>query len=73
LVKESGGELKRGTIYVTLGRMEDKGLVESDLEKLGGNEPGPARRLYSITGQGVRVLRVWTLMKNAWVRGLSVA
>ena len=29
LVNVSAGRLKRGTIYVTLDRMEDKGLVES--------------------------------------------
>jgi DNA-binding CsgD family transcriptional regulator len=29
LVDESRGRLKRGTVYVTLGRMEQKGLVES--------------------------------------------
>ena len=27
LVRHSGGELGRGTVYVTLERMEDKGLV----------------------------------------------
>ena len=31
LVTASVGELKRGTVYVTLGRMEAKGLVESNL------------------------------------------
>ena len=32
LVAASKGQLKRGTVYVTLGRMEDKGYVESELE-----------------------------------------
>ena len=32
LVEQSEGALKRGTVYVTLGRMEAKGLVESEQE-----------------------------------------
>ena len=32
LVAASRGRVKRGTVYVTLGRMEDKGLVASSLE-----------------------------------------
>src|SRR3954467_90565 len=32
LVEHSDGALKRGTVYVTLGRMEAKGLVESQQE-----------------------------------------
>ena len=30
LVDRSEGELKRGTVYVTLARMEAKGLVQSE-------------------------------------------
>lgn len=42
LVDGSGGALKRGGIYVTLGRMEEKGLVTS--------APGEGgRRLYEPT------------------------
>jgi len=48
-------ELKRGTVYVTLGRMADKGLVNSRVEKTAGNQ-GPARRLYRATGLGQRAL-----------------
>ena len=55
LVELSGGALKRGTVYVTLGRMEDKGLVESRAEAAprDGDRPGGMpRRLYRITGVG---------------------
>lgn len=54
LVTASRGQLKRGSIYVTLGRMEQKGLVSSELEERPGE--GPARRLYSPTSQGLRAL-----------------
>jgi PadR family transcriptional regulator PadR len=45
--------LKRGTIYVTLSRMVDKGYVESRLEEVSPGD-GPPRRLYKATGLGVR-------------------
>jgi DNA-binding PadR family transcriptional regulator len=50
--------LKRGTIYVTLGRMADKGFVTSSTLKL-DNVPGLPRRLFRATGDGVRALRAW--------------
>lgn len=51
LVKASGGELKRGTIYVTLNRMIDKGLAKDEVEEV-ISQPGMPRRLYSTTGFG---------------------
>jgi len=62
----AGGELKRGTVYVTLNRMEDKGLVESELEKDGLNEVGLPRRLYKLSGHGARILRVWSIARQQW-------
>jgi DNA-binding PadR family transcriptional regulator len=56
LVDESRGALKRGTVYVTLGRMEQKGLIESR------HEPP---RMYHATGHGRRVLDAWTLVARA--------
>lgn len=55
MVKASGGELKRGTIYVLLDRLEDKGFVTSTAEKQAGL-PGMPRRMYRITGVGQRAL-----------------
>jgi PadR family transcriptional regulator, regulatory protein PadR len=55
LVAASDGGLKRGTVYVTLGRMEQKGLIVSRLE----DEPPPfgglRRRLYMATAYGREV------------------
>ncbi|HEY6358053.1 MAG TPA: PadR family transcriptional regulator [Vicinamibacterales bacterium] len=66
LVTSSNGRLKRGSIYVTLGRMERKGLVTSRLE----GEPGvgPPRRVYEPTRQGLRALVVWGLVSEAPLR-----
>jgi len=57
LVKLSDGALKRGTIYVTLGRMEEKGFVESREEDETADHIGLRRRLYKPTGLGVRANR----------------
>ena len=60
LVAGSRRRLKRGTVYVTLGRMEDKGYVTSRLEAPPANAGGLPRRLYRITPMGRRVLALWT-------------
>ncbi len=57
MVDASGGELKRGTVYVTLGRMADKGWVESWQEKVEGAS-GLPRRLFKVTELGRQALSV---------------
>ena len=64
LVSESRGTLKRGTVYVTLGRMEQKGLVESRHEAAGDSDAIP-RRMYHITAHGRRVMNAWTAVARA--------
>jgi len=59
LVEQSKGALKRGTVYVTLGRMQDKGYVESRTEKQPPAAIGLPRRLYRPTAYGLRVLAAW--------------
>ena len=54
LVARSRGRLKRGSVYVTLGRMERKGFVRSKVEERPGD--GPPRRLYEATALGRRAL-----------------
>jgi PadR family transcriptional regulator PadR len=68
LVEHSHGALKRGTVYVTLGRMEAKGLVESEQEPLPPGGIGLPRRLYRPTALGERMLRAWTAFARelAW-------
>ena len=50
LVQLSRGRLKRGSVYVTLGRMEEKGYVTSSA---GGDD---GRRRYRPTALGERAL-----------------
>jgi DNA-binding PadR family transcriptional regulator len=68
LVQQSRGALKRGTVYVTLGRMQDKGFVESWTEKLPDGAIGLPRRLYRPTAYGLRVLEAWNLAARAFGR-----
>jgi PadR family transcriptional regulator PadR len=60
LVAGSRRRLKRGTVYVTLGRMEDKGYVTSRLEGSPPEAGGLPRRVYRSTPLGRRVLAAWT-------------
>jgi PadR family transcriptional regulator PadR len=62
LVDQSGGALKRGTVYVTLGRLENKGLVSSEQESVHPGAIGLPRRMYRVTGLGERVLRAWATL-----------
>ena len=48
-------------MHVTLGRMEEKGYVESWAETSPGHS-GLPRRLYRATALGARVLAAWSLM-----------
>jgi DNA-binding PadR family transcriptional regulator len=65
LVNTSCKRLKRGTIYVTLSRMEDKAYVESRLEEKKADASGLPRRLYRATGYGKRVYEAWQLAREA--------
>jgi DNA-binding PadR family transcriptional regulator len=60
LVAASRRRLKRGTVYVTLGRMEDKGYITSRLEDPPAEAGGLPRRIYQPTSLGRRVLSTWT-------------
>ena len=55
LVEASRGRLKRGGIYVTLGKMEEKGLVSSTAQPDG-------RRIYELKGLGHRALAAIEIM-----------
>jgi len=63
LVKDSEGKLKRGTVYVTLGRMVEKGLVEDRVEGSVTDYIGIRRRLYKVTGLGERAARKFEAMQ----------
>jgi DNA-binding PadR family transcriptional regulator len=61
LVSNSGGNLKRGTVYVTLGRLEEKGFVDSHTKKQRVHA-GLPRPVYRITGFGQKALAAAEIM-----------
>lgn len=63
LVRESGDKLKRGTVYVVLGRLQERGLVRSKAEK-NATHPGLPRPRYSLTQDGRRMLDAWTMLNR---------
>jgi DNA-binding PadR family transcriptional regulator len=69
LVTVSGGELKRGTVYVTLGRMEEKGYIRSRQED--APTGGLPRRVYEPTALGKRVCEAWGLVRQRLSPGLA--
>jgi PadR family transcriptional regulator PadR len=68
LVDRSDGALKRGTVYVTLGRMQEKGYVESRTEPLPPGAIGLPRRWYRPTAYGLRVGDAWLLAARAFAQ-----
>jgi DNA-binding PadR family transcriptional regulator len=65
LVAASGGRLKRGSVYVTLGRMEGKGFVQSRQEERAPGAIGLPRRMYRATAYGLKVRDAYRLLRDA--------
>jgi len=65
LVDRSAGRLKRGSVYVTLGRMEHKGFVTSRQEERTPSAIGLPRRLYQATPYGLKVRDAYRLLREA--------
>jgi len=57
IAKEAGIDLSRGSIYITLDRLEEKGLVESWFGDPIREPGGKARRLFRIRPSGTAALR----------------
>jgi len=66
-----------GAIYVTLDRLEDKGMVASRLSDPTPERGGRAKRYYHLKGTGEVALqeaaltakRIWDVTSEAWGRG----
>ena len=61
IVQDSDGTISRNSVYVLLGRMEDKGFITGREEAPAPGEQGPPRRKYKITGVGAKVARARAL------------
>ena len=56
--------LKRGTVYVTIGRMQEKRYLASRQEALPPGAIGLPRRMYRPTGHASRVLDAWRVAEQ---------
>jgi DNA-binding PadR family transcriptional regulator len=54
--RRAGRSVQRGAVYVTLDRLEDKGLIAARVERDAGAANRP-RRLYRVSAKGLRALR----------------
>ncbi len=52
-----GRNVSRGSVYVTLDRMEDKGWISSELSASKPERGGRPRRMVRVTPEGLTVLR----------------
>ena len=68
IVRLSEGRLKRGTVYTTLNRMQQKGYVESRSEEKPAHVPGIPRRLFRATPYGLRLLAAHELASNFFLQ-----
>jgi len=53
---ENALQLKEGSLYPALYRLEKAAYVKARWEREGAKRPGPRRRLYTITSKGKRAL-----------------
>jgi PadR family transcriptional regulator PadR len=55
--KSSGREVALGSVYITLERLQDKGLVSSELGEPTAVRGGRAKTYFRITAKGLREIR----------------
>jgi DNA-binding PadR family transcriptional regulator len=58
IVDRSAGRISRGSVYVILGRLKERGMVESRVEP-DAKIPGLPRQLYRVTTLGKRTLKLY--------------
>lgn len=67
VVERSDNRVKRGTVYVTMNRLEDKGLVISRRVARDAGDPGIPKRVFRITADGRRALAASEIQsRDAW-------
>lgn len=63
----AGRRVSLGSIHVTMSRLEEQGLVRSELGEPTGGRGGKARRLYAVTEEGLLELnRTRRIFERMW-------
>lgn len=57
IVDRTGREASRGAVYVTLDRLEEKGLLSSRFDDATPSRGGRRKRLFSVTPTGLRAVK----------------
>jgi PadR family transcriptional regulator PadR len=57
IASRTGRRVSRGSVYVTLDRLEDKGLLESKLEGASASRGGRPKRLFRVTAAGIKAVK----------------
>lgn len=70
---DAGRRVSISTIYVTLMRLEEKGLVRSRLGEPTGERGGKARRYFAVRREGVRALEAVRDVRDRMWEGVRAA
>ena len=66
-IEETGREVVLGSVYATLERLAEKGLVSSDLGESTAERGGRAKRYFRVTPKGLREVRhAQAALKKLW-------
>jgi DNA-binding PadR family transcriptional regulator len=69
--QRSGRTLARGAVYITLDRLEDKGLLSSALVDASPARGGRPKRRYKVTAAGVKAVKHTLLIFARMHKGLE--
>lgn len=71
--RRTGRAVARAAVYITLRRLEDKGLVGSWMSEPTAERGGKSRRFVEVTAAGVRALKESREFLNTMWRGAELA
>lgn len=69
--QRTGRAVARGAVYITLDRLEEKGLLSSRAGDAGAHRGGRPRRLFRVTPSGVRAIKHAVAMLTRMHKGLE--
>jgi PadR family transcriptional regulator, regulatory protein PadR len=69
--RRSGRRVARGAVYITLERLEEKGLLGSKLEGASARRGGRPKRLFRVTPAGIRSLKHALALVTRMHKGLE--
>ena len=69
--RRSGRPVSRGSVYITLDRLEDKGLLQSRLDEPSATRGGRPKRLFRVTAAGVKSVKQSVALLSRMHKGLE--